>query len=61
MTRYVVQHLQLDEKVYMKNKAIRLGGGSGPGSDQYFAGWMDDVRIFDKALNSTEVASLFNE
>lgn len=42
-----------------KNKNIRLGGGAG--NTNYFAGWMDDVKIFNKALNATEVNTLFNE
>ena len=42
-----------------KNRSIRLGGGAG--GDQYFAGWMDDVRIYKKALSASEVTALFNE
>ena len=42
-----------------KNKTLRLGGGAG--NTEYFAGWMDDVRIFNTALSATEVNSLYTE
>ncbi len=43
-----------------KNKNIRLGGGSGNNADQYFTGWMDDVKIFKRALTATEVLNIYN-
>ena len=49
------------DNIENKNKKIRLGGGSGVNSDQYFAGWMDDVKIFRKALSTSEVSDLYNE
>lgn len=42
-----------------KNRNIRLGGGAG--GDQYFAGWMDDVRIFNRAITAATVDSLYHE
>lgn len=41
-----------------KNKNIRLGGGAG--NTEYFAGWMDNVKIFNRALTATEVSSIYN-
>jgi hypothetical protein len=41
----------------------RLGGitiGSGCGDGSYFPGSIDDVRVYNRALNSTEVATLAN-
>lgn len=43
-----------------KNRTVRLGGGSGPNGDQYFAGWMDDVKIFRRALTASEVSDIYN-
>lgn len=41
-----------------KNKNIRLGGGAV--DTEYFAGWMDDVKIFNRALTAAEVSSIYN-
>lgn len=47
------------DNISNKNKTLRLGGGAG--NTEYFAGWMDDVRIFNTALSATEVNSLYTE
>lgn len=63
MQVYLNNVLVINENKYdnisNKNKNIRLGGGAG--NTEYFAGWMDDVKIFNKALNATEVNNLYNE
>lgn len=47
-----------------KHRTFRLGGGAGglgmPAGDQYFAGWMDDIQIYSKALTAAEVDSIYN-
>ena len=35
--------------------------GSRTGSDYFFTGSLDDVRVYDKALSTTEVGDLYNE
>ena len=47
------------DNISNKNKNIRLGGGAG--NTEYFGGWMDDVKIFNRALTATDVTSLYNE
>jgi len=34
--------------------------GERPGGDRHFSGDIDDVRVYDKALTSTEVSNLYN-
>jgi hypothetical protein len=35
--------------------------GNYPGGDQYFKGKFDELRIYNRALNNSEIANLFKQ
>ncbi len=39
---------------------IYFGSGAYSGNEMNFKGWMDDIRIYSRALSSTEISALYN-
>lgn len=39
--------------------ALHLGGGNAGGAGRFFSGELDDIRIYSRALDATEIADLF--
>jgi hypothetical protein len=54
-----------DQPLYLGDRPVFLGRSGecgGPGEDNYdgpMDGWLDDVRIYDRALNAAEVTALY--
>ena len=46
----------LDDSI-LRAESLTIGSSEGT---HYMDGWMDDVRIYDKELTSTEVSNLYN-
>ena len=48
---------------YISNEAVNIGAlqGTGVAAQDYFIGKIDQVRIFNKALDAGEVTQLYNE
>jgi len=43
------------------NMNITIGGNNGSNSSDYFKGSIDDIRIYSRALNATEIQTTFHE
>lgn len=58
--RLVNEHPDLTTCSVRSNANIYLGNRGGPGGDYYFRGAMDDLHIYNRELNPSEIQYLYN-